>query len=176
MKNIKLRILNSTFAFLMIVSGCVGTSLMGSKSEIIDQQYVSQMKYVDILPLIIKKEDNKITIPEADTINTILKRELKSRNLFQIINDEVLNDELKDKFIAQGAFLIGEISYFKASFGEINAKLTLKFVEPSTEKVILYSLHDTYLGNSYFLPASVEVITEDAIKGAIDELQSKLKK
>jgi len=169
-------VLSFAFTFLMIVSGCVGTSLMGSKSEIIDQQLVSKMKYVDILPLVIKKENNNISIPEADTINTILKRELKSRNLFQIINPKELNDDLKDKFIVQGAFLLGEMTYFNGSFGEINAKLMLKFVDPSTEKVILFSSHDTYLGNSYFLPASVEKITEDAIKGAIDELQNKLKK
>ncbi len=176
MKCTKLMILSFAFAIIIFVTGCVGTSLMGSKSEIIDQQSVSKMEYVDLLPLVIKKENNNIRIPEADTVNAILRRELKTRNLFHIINRSELNEELKAKFISQGAFLLGEITYFNGSFGEINAKLMLKFVEPSTEKVILYSSHDTYLGNSYFLPPSVEGITEDAIKGALDELQSKLKK
>lgn len=176
MSHSKCVILCFLFVSLISLSGCIGTSMIGSKSEIIDQNYVFNLKYVDTLPLIIKTENNNINVPEADTINSHFKKELNSRNLFQIVNRSELNEDLKNRFFSQGAFLLGEITYFNGSFGEINAKLVLKFVEPSDEKVIFFASHDTYLGNSYFLPPNIKEVTEDAIKGVLDELQNKLKK
>ncbi|MCZ7613571.1 MAG: hypothetical protein M5T52_08545 [Ignavibacteriaceae bacterium] len=62
------------------------------------------MKYVDILPLIIKTENNNINVPEADTINSHFKKELNSRNLFQIVNRSELNEDLKIDFFLKALF------------------------------------------------------------------------
>ena len=155
-------------------NGCVGTASFGSKGEILNQDDLQDIYYIELLPILVSTEiDNDFNAPNLDSIKIMLENEIKSRKLFQVISgkDKPLNSETKNNFLLNGAFLLTNLRYFKPPLEGANAEITLKLVRPASEKVILYCSHNTYEGNSYFLPPGVDEVTQDAIKGSIDMLE-----
>lgn len=171
------------FLYMFILNGCaiLGTASMGSKGELLDKNYINKVSYIVLMPVEVKNEYiDKTKFPSADSLSFMLHNELSSRNLFKIIQVDSnfkmtsqVYDTLKN-FPQNSAILFSNMEYF---YQEItpNAKLTLKLINPETENVILYCFHDTYLGDSYFLPPSIDDVTKDAIIGAVDKFNELLK-
>lgn len=165
------------FFYLFILNGCaiLGTASMGSKGELLDKNAIKKISSIVLMPVEVKNEfSDKANLPSADSLSFMLHNGLTSINLFKIIQvdsnfqmNSMDNDTLYN-FIQSSAVLFSYMEYLHQEFTP-NAKLTIKLVNPETKKVILYCIHDTFLGNSYFLPPSIDDITEDAIKGALDK-------
>ena len=157
---------------------------MGSKSERYDSNVVQKLNYIHVMPVSVEIErGERANVPDSLVLTRMLAKELASRTTFRIVSSdttpssspEVVHEEM-GKVLSSGVVLFAHFVYTRSGLGERNAALTLKVSDPTTAKVMAYSSHDTFAGNSYFLPPSYEVITTDAIKGAVDELEKSVKK
>ena len=182
-----------TIAFLLFVlyfDGCIGpgTASFGSRSKVLNPVALKNVSVVCLFPVIQRAADGaKIT--SDDSTNLQLWNGLNSRNLFTLVPMDSVNSAIRAqktwdstttgtiaRSLNAGAFIIARMNYSKESFGEAVADLSLQMVDSKTDSVIAYGLHNTFLGDSYFLPPGFETVKRDAIKGAVDALTDAIMK
>jgi hypothetical protein len=89
---------------------------------------------------------------------------VQQRKVFIILKDSLKAD----------AIVFCEIGFDPKRF-EIGAIAKIKIVQPATGNIIAQSEQNTFYGNSYMMPPSLEQAISDAIKGSIQGLSKKRK-
>ncbi len=169
---------------ILSLSACAG---LGSKSTIYDQQTLQRVRSVCLVPVSASFKGKPMKREVRASLYDLLKREPDSRNLFILITPDNLRTgnppEGADQARVYGttytadAVLYASLRYFVNVLDPVvNAEMTLTLVETETGKTIALSSHNTQWGNSYIIYPKLEVVTADAIKGAVAVLEKALKR
>lgn len=179
------RINYSVLIFITVISwnGCtgIGTASFGSSSKVLNEEYLKRDTTVCLFPVILYSGQNS-RLPGNDSIDQQLWKEIDSHKIFKLIPIENSRSAVRGtsvwdststqviaKLLGANAIFYARINYSKETLEPV-ATLSLRLVDSESDSVVAYGFHDTYLGNSYFLPPSYETVTSDAIKGAVNAL------
>ncbi len=171
-----------------LINGCFGNTPvpapgLGSSSKVVDTISVQSISRVYLLPIVgVTGSGDNLGVDDSATVE--LWRDINSGNLFAVVPMDSVESYIRKlgKFDSSMAFsiadsmsanaiLIANIRYSKADMGLTNvADATIQLVGAKTHKLIAYSLYNTYISNSYFLPPSFQTVRTDAIDGAAHAL------
>lgn len=189
MKLTKFLITISIIGIIVQITGCFGpgTASFGSRYKVFDSTALKRVSRVYLFPVFSRIDTSHPSMID-DSATVMLWREIDSRDLFKLVPIDSLYPASKEvgswdstsalkiaQMVSADAFIYPHMEYSKAAFGEKVADLSLPLVDPQTDKVIVYAHHNTYLGNSYFLPPGFETVRGDVIKGAVDALAKAIK-
>jgi len=171
------------FVFLSL-TGCAG---LGSKSTIYDQQTLQRVRSVCLAPVSVSFKGSPMNREVRASLYDLLKGELDSRNLFLLVTPDNLRignppegagqARIYGTTYAADAVLYASLRYFLNVIDPVvNAEMTLTLIETETGKTIASSSHNTQWGNSYIVYPKREIVTSDAVKGAVAALEKVLKR
>jgi hypothetical protein len=132
------------------VFGLLGCAALGTSLHIADANLFDNIRTVFV---------------SSSQYSDAIINEIQSQKVFIISKDSLKAD----------AIVFCEIGFDPKRF-EVGAIAKIKIVQPATGNIIAQSEHNTFYGNSYMMPPSLEQAISDAIKGSIQCLSKKRKR
>lgn len=170
------------------LDGCavLGTPSAGSRAKVFDATALTNVHRIFILPMTASISDSAGRYQD-DSATVRLWTEVASRGIFSVVTMDSVREALEQiqpssdsvaipklaVILNADACILAHLAYSKGIL-ENKAEVFLFLISPEPRKILLQASHNTYLGNGYFLPPSLETVRDDAIVGAVNAMQKSI--